>query len=401
VNKERLHALLEAYLSNSISDEDCRELLSYSKGIGRYGDETDDVIDKQLLNFQDEPVLSTERTELILALIKNDPRFFRGKSANLSAAAKFISMSWVRIAAVLLVVLFVALYLNRSSTDVPQQVNINQQMDTVIAPGGTKAMLTLADGTKIELTEAKIGELANDGTVSIRKTANGQLTYDLSNLADDNSGMIKYNTIETPRGGEYHVILPDGTSVWLNSASSLKFPTRFSGTTREVTLVGEAYFEVFHNDKLPFHVHVKDTKVGVLGTHFNVSAYEDDDGVTTTLLEGSVSVSKDKKEFVLKPGQQSVTAGNAGRIVVKSADIEQVMAWRNGYFRFNDEEIGSILKKVSRWYDVDIEYRTVKQGQRLGGISSRSKSLNDLMDQLEKIGNLHFKIEGRRIIVLD
>jgi ferric-dicitrate binding protein FerR (iron transport regulator) len=274
-------------------------------------------------------------------------------------------------------------------------------MDTVVAPGTTKAMLILADGTKIELTEAKIGEVANDGTVSIRKTANGQLIYDLSNLAEDNSGMIKYNTIETPRGGEYHVILPDGTLVWLNSASSLKFPTRFSGMTREVTLVGEAYFEVFHNNKQPFHVHVKDTKVGVLGTHFNVSAYEDDNGVTTTLLEGSVSVSKNKKEFVLKPGQQSVTADNTDRIIVKGADIEQVMAWRNGYFRFNDEEIGSILKKVSRWYDVDIENRTTRKGQRLGGISSRSKSLKDLMDQLEKVSDLHFKIEGRRIIVLD
>jgi ferric-dicitrate binding protein FerR (iron transport regulator) len=158
---------------------------------------------------------------------------------------------------------------------------------------------------------------------------------------------------------------------------------------------------VFHNNKQPFHVRVKDTKVGVLGTHFNVSAYYDDNGVTTTLLEGSVSVSKNKKEFVLKPGQQSVTADNTDRIIVKGADIEQVMAWRNGYFRFNDEEIGSILKKVSRWYDVDIENRTTRKGQRLGGISSRSKSLKDLMDQLEKVSDLHFKIEGRRIIVLD
>ncbi len=375
-------------------------------------EELDEIIDTQLQEVNGGPLFRGTKAQDVLAQIKKDPRFTAGKDSeefvylNVKASVipiykRLVQSTWLRIAAVVILALFAVFFINRSGQRDPANNRLTGQNQAAIVPGTKKAVLTLANGQKISLDEVAAGELANEGNVTIRKTNTGQLIYDLSKSGLSGQSTVGNNIIETPKGGEYHVILPDGTLVWLNSASSLTFPTKFSGDKREVILKGEAYFEVAHNKKIPFHVLVKGSRVDVLGTHFNISAYEDDVDFTTTLLEGSVSVSKNNRKSILLPGQQSIVKDGSDDIAVRKVNTEDVMAWHNGYFRFNDEDIKSILKKVSRWYDVEVEYRNTKQSQALGGMSYRTKDLNDLLIQLEKIGNLHFKLEGRRVIVLD
>ena len=197
-----------------------------------------------------------------------------------------------------------------------------------ISPGGNIATLTLADGRKISLTDAKNGQLAEQSGIKISKTADGQLVYNITN-AENSSQSLSYNTIETPPGGQYQVILPDGSKVWLNSASSLRYPVRFTGNERKVEISGEAYFEVAHNIKMPFRVINSSQIVEVLGTHFNIMAYPDESSTNTTLLEGSVRIIKENKSKIISPGQQ--TRVKNGDIDVASVDVTQVTAWKEGY----------------------------------------------------------------------
>nr|WP_305121106.1 FecR domain-containing protein [Pedobacter xinjiangensis] len=207
------------------------------------------------------------------------------------------------------------------------------------------------------------------------------------------------NTIETPKGGEYQVILPDGTKVWLNSASVLTFPARFTLKNRSVKLIGEAYFEVAKDKQRPFQVNLGRTTVEVLGTHFNIAAYHDDPEIKTTLLEGSVKISGFSKKVVLQPGEQASVANDD--ISVSHPKLTEVMAWKNGYFSFNNEDIKSIMKKVSRWYDVDVEFVGNISSQQFGGTFNRSKTVEELLAHLEVLGTIKFKMKGRRIIVMN
>lgn len=268
-----------------------------------------------------------------------------------------------------------------------------------IPPGGNKAILTLADGKTITLNEAADGELIKAEGLLIRKTGHGQLVYE---VAGNHAGYT-YNTISTPQGGTYQIILPDGTKVWLNAASSLKFPTSFATLKeRKIELSGEAYFEVVKDAKHPFKVLTPKQEVQVLGTHFNVSSYADETVVKTTLLEGAVRVSNLQKAnagmVVLKPGQQS-TLSNDG-ITVAKADLDEVLAWKNGVFVFNDEPLESIMKKVSRWYDVEVVYEGVDKHKLFGGSVSRFDNVSKVLRQLELTGGVHFKVEEGRITVM-
>ena len=394
MNKERLQLLLKAYLDHTISEKDCLELMDLTKDIDQ--EEIDEMIDKELQGVNSGPSFTASEADAVLNLIKKDPQF---NSVRLPIYKRLYNNTIFRVAAILIPSVFTILYIVLSKKE-DTSANVKPHQ-VVIAPGNNKAILTLANGKEISLNDAKNGELANEGNVSIRKTRTGQLVYNQSDLPSGNKKELSYNTIKTPNGGEYHIILPDGTRVWLNSASSLKFPTKFSKQNREVILKGEAYFEVAHDKKVPFHVKAKGSMVEVLGTHFNISAYDDDDEVATTLLEGSVKVSKNKHKSLLVPGQQSLLIDGVDDIVAKKANTADAIAWHNGFFKFQDEDIKNVLKKVSRWYDVEVEYRNTKKCPKLGGLSYRTKSLNDLLAQLEKIVNLHYKLEGRRTIVVD
>lgn len=300
---------------------------------------------------------------------------------------------WSRIAAAASVLLFLGIggyYYNTNN----EQRQIAQLQLNDIAPGGNKAILTLANGQRIVLTSAKNGQLALQGNTEITKTADGDIAY---HQTKDQPAALSYNTVSTPIGGQYHLILADGTNVWLNAASSIKYPTAFSGAERKVEITGEAYFEVAHNAAKPFRVKSNDQVVEVLGTHFNVNAYADENETKTTLLEGSVKVTGSNGFKFIKPGQQAVLKGN--NLGVTEADLEEVVAWKNGYFKFNGS-LEDIMGKISRWYDVGIIYQTKPDpGYTFVGEISRGRNLSEILKIMEYTGKVHFAIEGRRIIV--
>lgn len=265
-----------------------------------------------------------------------------------------------------------------------------------IQPGGNKAILTLADGTTIVLDSAKDGPLSQQGNTKVIKLNNGQLAYHSSGAANTKA---VYNTISTPKGGTYQVILPDETKVWLNAASSLRFPTAFSGKERNVEITGEAYFEVTKNKEMPFIVTLNDMSVEVLGTHFNVMAYNDEKAIKTTLLEGAVKVTKNNNSILLKPSQQaSLNKTNNDLHVTDDIDINQETAWVHGMFQFNDVDLPTILRQLSRWYDVDVSFSNTVPSDHFTGKVSRNASLSNVLKILE-LSDVHFKIEGRKIVV--
>ncbi|WP_159451628.1 FecR family protein [Pedobacter africanus] len=275
-----------------------------------------------------------------------------------------------------------------------------------VKPGGNKATLTLANGKKISLTDAENSTITEQLGVKITKTANGQLVYTLLGQTDAFNKKLatQFNTIETPTGGQYQINLPDGTSVWLNAASSLKYPVMFDKAQRRVELSGEGYFEVSKDKKRPFVVATAKYEVEVLGTHFNVNSYRDEALSKTTLLEGSVRINAiaKKKEtpgsgILLLPGQQAVLSDEANKVL--AVDTEEAVAWKNGYFLFNEESLESIMKKIERWYGVDVQYKDKPESIQFMGRVSRSKNISAVLKALETAGNVRFEITGKKVYV--
>lgn len=312
-------------------------------------------------------------------------------------------INWISIAAAILIFIsFGIYYWSNIYQPAPESISLSKQYD--ISPGGNIATLTLADGRKISLTDAENGELAEQSGIQVTKTADGQLLYTVTGL-ENSSHSLLYNTIETPPGGQYQINLPDGSRVWLNSSSSLHYPVRFTGKERKVEITGEAYFEVAHNKDMPFKVVSDGQTVEVLGTHFNIMAYPDESSTKTTLLEGSVRVTKENKSTVISPGQQARLKD--GNINVIAVDTKEVTAWKDGYFIFKSEDIQSIMRQISRWYNAEVEYQGDISGKVFGGRISRSRNVSEVLKILELTGSIHFKVipgdsEGkeRRIIVM-
>ncbi|MEO3408105.1 FecR domain-containing protein [Mucilaginibacter sp. CAU 1740] len=310
---------------------------------------------------------------------------------------KIITLTYVKwIAAAMLLSISITFYYYRHSAQNSNALALND-----IAPGGNKAILTLADGSKLVLDDSKNGKLATQGKTVVQKTGSGMLSY-LSAALGTGSSEVTYNTITTPRGGQYHVTLPDGTQVWLNAASSLKFPTAFNGKERDVELSGEAYFEVVKNKAMPFHVASAGQNIEVLGTHFDINGYKDEASLNTTLLEGSVKVAKGALTATLKPGQQSSISNNETNAAIKVSeveDIDAITAWKDGKFRFGNTDIKTVMRQLSRWYDVEIEYEgKIAADDVFTGTFSRDMTLAKALKLLEFSG-VNFKIEGRKIIV--
>ncbi len=292
-------------------------------------------------------------------------------------------------------------------------VNTNQKDNSTIAtnkpkeknndrlPGGDKAILTLADGSQIVLDSAGNGMLAQQGTTKIIKKEDGQLVYNASGATADE---MAYNTLVTPRGGQYKITLPDGSKVWLNAASSLKYPAAFTGNERRVEITGEVYFEIAPlspkgGQKIPFIVQVNEMEVEVLGTHFNINSYADEEVIRTTLLEGKVKINTKDANSFLKPGQQAQLQ-KTGRIkVVDDADLEETMAWKDGNFQFENSDIKTMMRQIARWYDVEIEYKGTVSKHFLGSVS-RNVNLSQVLTMLEQTGEVKFTVEGKKIIVM-
>lgn len=288
-------------------------------------------------------------------------------------------------------------YYKRTFTPVQVQTEVPRFKNDIL-PGNNKAVLTLDDGSVINLDDAQTGVLASESDIEIKKTGDGRLEYI---RAENEATTVRFNTLRTPMGGEFQLVLPDGTKVWLNSGTSLRFPTAFTGSERVVELNGEAYFAVKKNTKMPFHVLTSNNMdVKVLGTEFNVMAYDNEKMINTTLIEGSVEVQKDSKMLKLNPGEEVVLNKVSGNMKIGEADIEQATAWKEGQFVFVNENIESIMRKVSRWYNVDVEYKGNLRNKDFVGTISRKKNVSELLKMLELTGAVHFGIEGRRITVM-
>jgi transmembrane sensor len=311
---------------------------------------------------------------------------------------RVISLRRVAIAASVIGLLVISAFLlsdrNTSKETVKTDVN-EQRFKNDVSPGGDKAILTLADGSSIVLDEAQNGTLTQQGSSKVIKLG-GKLMYDLANK---NSNEVVYNTISTPSGGQYQLELPDGSLVWLNSTSSIHFPTAFIGKERRVEIAGEAYFEIAKNRDMPFIVSVNGAEVQVLGTHFNVNAYGDEENIKTTLLEGSVRFVHGVNTNVLKPGQQSQLSTNGVVSVVSNVDVEKVVAWKNGMFDFENAGIETVMRQLSRWYNVEIEYRGRSDDLFIAEMR-RNIKLSDALKALELTGKVKFEIQGRKIIVM-
>lgn len=267
-----------------------------------------------------------------------------------------------------------------------------------ILPGINSATLTLSNGKKIDLDKVHNGQLALQSGIQVVKTTDGQLAYKITDTGG--AAVASTNNLTTPRGGQWQVILPDGSHVWLNSASSIVYPVTFKHQKqRVIKLSGEAYFEVEKDKQHPFIVLTKEQRVTVLGTHFNINSYADEPTVKTTLEEGRIKISDNKGETkYLRPGQQAVLTDN--NLSVTEVSIEEALAWKNGYFRFNDENIPSIMRKLSRWYNIEVIYEKNIPTGRLNGKISRYKNISQVLTALEAAQTVHFKTEGRRITVM-
>lgn len=403
MNEAKLKRLLHDYFNDTISPADCTELLEYLKNVDVSKIEA--YISEDLLQLDNGPDLMPSQARDIWKQITSDARYTASVvhvTGNQSLTIKLNRRTWFQVAAALLVFLAVGLiFFNRQfSQPVASKRYVKHKNTNIILPGSAKATLTTANGEMLVLEQAANGLIAKSGNAKVFKTHNGQVIYNLKDQKQLSPvQQVSYNTLTTPKGGEYQVVLADGTKIWLNAASSITYPTTFNNKERRVKLSGEAYFEVAKDARKPFFVNTENGQIRVLGTHFNISAYLDDEVTSTTLLEGAVQVTKNRSSSLLKPGQQASISRGSDHIKVAKANISEVMAWKNGYFIFDEDNIAGIMKKVARWYDVDVQYHGPTDDQKFGGTFHRSKSITELLHYLEKIGNIHFLITGRRITV--
>jgi transmembrane sensor len=270
---------------------------------------------------------------------------------------------------------------------------------TDVKPGGNKAVLTLSDGRKIDLGTTANGVVANQGNTKVAKLSDGQLAYNKEKTTDTKPPAVAYNSLSTPKAGQFALLLPDGTHVWLNNASVIRYPVTFTGPDRTVELAGEAYFEVAKDAAHPFHVKVESgTDVQVLGTSFNIMAYTDEPTERTTLIDGSVRVTENNQSALLKPAEQTALDAQGKLNVIPDVNVQEVIAWKNGFFHFDHTNLQATMRQLARWYDVDVVYQGQLPDHEFQGRIQRDLLLSDVLKGLES-DQIHFKLEGRKLIV--
>ncbi|NVM66981.1 ferric-dicitrate binding protein FerR (iron transport regulator) [Mucilaginibacter sp. SG538B] len=382
----RISDLISKYLNGNLSGAEHAELFSWVEASHENSALFDTILNENELenryaeyrSFNTEHALAHVKARLQPTVVKH----FRLPNWLLAAAAAII----------LCMAIGIPVYLNR----LPQQTVAIIKKNHEIAPGGNKAILTLANGSKVVLNSAGNGNIASQGNTTIKKLSNGVVAYNKNNSIAAQPAAVAYNTMSTPRGGQYHLILADGTNVWLNAASSIKFPVVFNGNERKVQITGEAYFEVAHDKTKPFRVESDGQTVEVLGTHFNINAYADENEIKTTLLQGSVRIKAGNKNYLLKPGEQSHLKN--GDVNITQADMDEALAWKNGVFHFNDAGIESVMKQISRWYDVDVKYEGKIKERTFSGEISMNVNASQILDAM-RFKKIHYTIEGKTITV--
>lgn len=391
----RLEYLFDCYLHQNCSvDEEAElmNLLADARNKKDFQKLIDDVIEKTKTEVQMPEHVAASILQNIIESGAQDRTAVNRKNV--------FSLTWMKVAAAACIILFVsffAFWLFKTSIENKLIANniASASKQGLIKPGGNHAVLTMADGQTIVLDSVQNGDIIS-GNSKIKKKG-ALLIYDgFKPLKRDAS--VNFNILSTPKGGQFELVLPDGSRVWLNALSSIRFPTAFTGSDRNVELTGEAYFEIAKNKKKPFHVKVKGMQVEVLGTHFNVNAYEDEGAIKTSLLEGSVKIEKGKISSLLKPGQQGVLKNGDPNIEIKKANMNGVIAWKEGLFDFDGADIKSIMRQIGRWYNVEIIYSGQVPERTFEGKISRNAQLSDVLKILA-LTNVEFTLRGTKIII--
>ncbi|MDF2190327.1 FecR family protein [Paraflavitalea sp. CAU 1676] len=396
ISTDRLKDLLRLYADNAATDEEVREMLSLLRQ-----DTNDQALGSLIGALREET-----KDDALTTPVDWEAMWTSIHQPALQAPTPVKKMYWWRMAAAVLITLGIASYLWVTYRTVPGSAIVQsvpaQDTPKDIRPGSDKAVLILADGSEITLDSTTQGRLATQGNADIIKATNGQLVYKRTGSADNE---VLYNTMKTPRGGQYSLVLPDGSKVWLNAISSIRYPTFFKGDARNVEITGEAYFEVAKDPLHPFKVAVHSASgkermhVEVLGTHFNINAYSDEPVASTTLLEGSVKLSGLEGSRVIKPGQQAQVTDSGKLTMNQTVNVGEVMAWKDGYFVFRDTELQTIMRQIMRWYDVEVKYEGNTAARYFTAEISRNKTLSGVLKILE-LSNIHFKLEGRVLTVI-
>lgn len=386
LKKEEFLVIVDKYLGGTATDQEEQLLINYHNSFQQVADWDEAELGKMYV--MEEKLLQRLRE----AISKNK----QAPVAKIIFWRKYIR---VAVAAVLFIGCgIIYLWSSHSSEKklaLSSKAASNKQIND-LPPGGNKAILTLGNGTAIILDSVQNGSLGHQGNASVLKPASGQLVYKDANAGTNE---IVYNTVSTPKGGQYQIILPDGTKVWLNAASSLHFPTAFTGRERKVEITGEVYFEVAKNKDLPFRIKAHDAEITVMGTHFNVNAYDDEAAIKTTLLEGSVKISNRNNSNMLQPGQQAIVDNSNGNMyMLDDADVEEAVAWKNGRFQFNKADIPSVMRQIARWYNVEISYEGNIPTDHFTGKIPRNANASSVLKILS-MSDEHFRIEDKKIIV--
>jgi transmembrane sensor len=386
---ERIIYLVSHFAIGDLSNEEVRELNEWKSA----GTENSDLFDELMDGTKRAAALERMKgfsTESKLRTVNAKMDAFEEQDSD----RKAIKFNWLKIIAAASVALVIGALIFMYSSHQRFPVQTAQNID--IGPGSNKAVLTLANGRKIYLDDEGSGLLATEAGANITKTNDGQLTYE-----SNKTGMVTssdlLNKINIPAGGQYQLVLPDGSKVWLNAKSSLQYPTSFEGKQqRNVELEGEAYFEITHNRRQPFIVKAGDQEIEVLGTHFNVNAYTDEPYKRTTLLEGSVQVSTGKKTILLRPGEQSQLSATG--ITVGGVNAEKAVAWKDGKMAFRKTDIRQVLREISRWYDIEIEYEGALPDYTISGEVPRTANLSGILKILS-LSDVHYKQHGRKLTI--
>jgi Fe2+-dicitrate sensor, membrane component len=411
--EENIRRLWQLYISNEATPEQMRTLFEYVANADRDQKNAlffEEAFSSHQVNLPPDPVAQQKVFDLLLQMdaeLKAGMEFISATSEKSQPERRqtrpvhrvhLLRRGWFRYAAAAILVLTIGAYLWFNNSNKPLNVAATQPVPAKndVAPGRDGAILTLADGRQVVLDSMGNGVIAEQSGVQV-VLQDGQLAYDQSAKPVED---IAYNTMSTPKGRQFRVTLPDGTKVWLNSASSIRYPTVFSGDDRKVDITGEVYFEVAKNANKPFKVKVNDnTEIQVLGTSFTINAYDNEAAIKTTLLEGSVRINAYKQVQTLKPGQQAQITTDKKLKVVNDADVEKVIAWKNGYFNFNDADLYEVMRQLERWYDIEVVYAKPVRRIEFSGKLPRTLSLAQVLKILGEM-QVKFKIEeGRKLII--
>jgi transmembrane sensor len=391
MSEVRLKNLIEKYISGSHNPEEAallKELLNTPEGI----QQLNAIMDSQLAANN---ATADEYPEVVSRIIEGISQQIADERKVVVLSHKRMLWRWSAAASLLILISISAIIWTSSNTQKTELI-ASASSTTDVAAGKEGAILTLDDGRTIVLDSLgnQLLTTENGTTITLR---NGQLIYKATNTAPET---VSYNTMTTPRGRQFQLVLPDGSKVWLNAASSIRYPTVFTNKERKVEITGEAYFEVAHNRTAPFLVKMNnETEVEVLGTQFNINSYDNEESINTTLLEGSVKVTNNEGTTVLKPGQQAKITGSKKIQVLTEVNLEKVMAWKNGVFNFQDATLQEVMRQLERWYDIEVVYEGKIPKLEFFGKMGKDLSLANVLRGLE-MSEVSFRIEGRKLIVL-